>query len=187
MRMCFSTPTLTGLPRGLFPSPVPQALQSGSPACADVAEGFIPKALSCFDFSAKSSHFPQSFRALLCRISLRRFCFDRRDPQLCFCKIARVDIYPDVLSLEPFCDRARRAAAQVRVSYRVVFFTPCNVQLHVSCSFEEKGSSPLNREASKRAKSLHRKENFLKNFLFAPFSEKEPPFSHQNEPQSRSD
>ena len=61
MRMCFSTPTLTGLPRGLFPSPVPQALQSGSPACADVAEGFIPKALSCFDFSAKSSHLLRSF------------------------------------------------------------------------------------------------------------------------------
>ena len=71
MRMCFSTPTLTGLPRGLFPSPVPQALQSGSPACADVAEGFIPKALSCFDFSAKSSHLLRSFRALLCRIFLR--------------------------------------------------------------------------------------------------------------------
>ena len=71
MRMRFSTPTLTGLPRGLFPSPVPQALQSGSPACADVAAGFIPKALSCFDFSAKSSHLLRSFRALLCRIFLR--------------------------------------------------------------------------------------------------------------------
>ena len=132
---------------------MPQALQSGSPACADVAEGFIPKALSCFDFSAKSSHLPRSFRALLCRISLRilelfrriflrRFRFDRRDPHLRFFKIARVDVYPDVLSLELFCNCARRAAAEERVSYRVALTAPCNVQFHASCSFEEKRLSP---------------------------------------------